>query len=196
MFTGIITHQATILASEQWLITIQSPFETLPAIGQSIAHDWACMTVTSIDLQNNTYSFFAMQESFDKTNFGSKSVGESFNIELCMQAWDRLDGHFVTGHIDTPWTLKTKTSQHDWSLMITIWFDSKRQPFLIPKWSIAVNGVSLTVVEVFEDMFTLRLIPLTQQVTNLWSLLSWDQVNLEFDMLGKYVLKSQWITIQ
>lgn len=196
MFTGIITHQATILKSQQWVITIQSPFETLPTIGQSIAHDWACMSVTETNKDHNTYSFFAMQESFDKTNFWTKKPWDLFNIELCMQAGDRLDGHFVTWHIDTTGTFTASTSGSDWSLMLTIAFDSKRNPLLLPKWSIAVNGVSLTVVEVHKSSFTIRLIPLTQEETNLWSLSQWDQVNLEFDMLGKYVLKSQWISIQ
>lgn len=196
MFTGIITHQAKIVDSSQWVITIQSPFNALPNIWQSIAHDWACMSVTQTNQYNNTYSFFAMQESFNKTNFWLKKIWDSFNIELCMQAWARLDWHFVTWHIDTTGKCISTSQANDWSALLTIWFNKKRNPLLLPKWSIAVNGVSLTVVEVYEDYFTLRLIPLTQQETNLWKLTAWESVNLEFDMLGKYVLKSQWITIQ
>jgi riboflavin synthase len=136
-----------------------------------------------------------MQESLNKTNFSKKSIWDLFNIELCMKAGDRLDGHFVTGHIDTTGTITQKSFADDGSLLLTIWFDSKRNPLLLPKWSIAINGISLTVVDVHEDSFTVRLIPITQQDTNLWQAQPGDTVNLEFDMLGKYVLKSQWISI-
>lgn len=196
MFTWIISHQSKILSNESWIITVTCPFLSLPTLWQSIAHDGACMSVIKIDREKNTYSFFAMQESIDKTNFSTKNIWDLFNIELCMQASDRLDGHFVTGHIDTTWTITKRLVAKDNSLQLTIWFDSKRNPLLLPKGSIAVNGVSLTVVDVLKDSFTLWLIPLTQQDTNLWRLQIWESVNLEFDMLGKYVLKSQWISIQ
>lgn len=195
MFTWIITHQAKILTHRSWTITVASPFSSLPTIGQSIAHDGACMSVTHLDLIANTYSFFAMQESFKKTNFSKKNIWDHFNIELCMKAWDRLDGHFVTGHIDTTGTITKRSFAHDGSLLLTIWFDPKRNPLLLPKWSISINGTSLTVVDVHEDSFTLWLIPITGKNTNLWTIQPWDIVNLEFDMLGKYVLKSQWISI-
>jgi riboflavin synthase len=195
MFTGIITHQATIVAIDGWSFTIVSPFETLPTVWQSIAHDGACMTVNAVDTENSRYSFFAMNESLRKTNFSNKSLWDQFNIELCLQAGQRLDGHFVTWHIDTTGTVKTIEPDHDGSTHVHIEYKKSWGPYVIPKWSIAINGVSLTVVEANPWHLSVWLIPLTQEATNLWTLTPWDAVNLEFDMLGKYVLKSQWIEI-
>lgn len=195
MFTWIVSHQAKILSVYKSIYTIQSPLDILPTIGQSIAHDGACMSITEIDTETNTYQFFAMQESLHKTNFTHKNPWDYFNLELCMMAWDRLDGHFVTGHIDTTGRVNQIDTQPDWSIKIHITFDPRRSKLILPKWSVAINGVSLTIVDTKADGLTVRLIPLTQSDTNLWSLQVWDTVNLEFDMLGKYVLKSQWVEL-
>ena len=195
MFTWIITHQWPIIHTEWWTYTIKNPFNTLPTIGQSIAHDGACMSITTVDATANTYSFFAMTESLNKTNFWKKTLWSSFNLERCIQAHDRLDGHFVTGHIDTTGEVIAVDHISDGSMKVTIRFDYRWQPLLLPKGSIAINGISLTVVDVYEDSFTVWLIPITQQETNLWKTAVWQVVNLEFDMLWKYVLKSQWITL-
>lgn len=186
MFTWIITHQASILNTELGVFTLKRPQDIALHVGQSIAHDGACMTITEVT--EATYSFFAMEESFRKTNFWTKIVGDLFNLEFCVQASSMLDGHIVTGHIDTTWTVGETTFAADWSKMIQIQYDSIRDKNIIAKGSIAVNGVSLTVVDVWSGRCTLRLIPLTQTLTNLWSLKTWDVVNIEFDMLGKYVL--------
>lgn len=188
MFTGIITHTATIVDQYQWLFTLQKS-NTYPTlhIGQSIAHDGACMTVT--DLTDETYSFFAMEESLQKTNFLHKKPGDLFNVEFCVQAHQALDGHIVTGHIDTTWTVTGTKYAADWSKQLTISFDPQRDAYLIPKGSIALNGVSLTVVDTASGYCTVRLIPLTQTATNLGSVHTWSMVNIEFDMIGKYVLQ-------
>lgn len=186
MFTGIITHQWKILNKDNGLFTIQKPTDLSLHIWQSIAHDWACMTVTEIT--NETYSFFAMEESFRKTNFTQKIPWESFNLELCVQANHMLDGHIVTGHIDTTWTVSSLLDAEDGSRQLTISYDPLRDVNIIPKGSIALNGVSLTVVETWSGRCTVRLIPLTQKVTNLWEVTIGSRVNIEFDMLGKYVL--------
>ena len=186
MFTGIITHQWQIIQKDQWLFTLQKPTDLLLNIWQSIAHDGACMTVTEIT--DETYSFFAMEESLSKTNFTQKMVGDRFNLELCVQANQMLDGHIVTGHIDTTWTISSVLDAEDGSRKLTITYDPQRDVNILPKGSIALNGVSLTVVETWSGRCTVRLIPLTQTLTNLWTVAIGSVVNIEFDMVGKYVL--------
>lgn len=186
MFTWIITHQHTILEIQWGTFVVQKPTNLVLHLWQSVAHDGACMTVT--DVTDETYSFFVMEESFRKTNFGQKKIWEVFNIELCVQASSMLDGHIVTGHIDTPWTISEARFAEDWSKMLKITYDVCRDTNVIEKGSIAINGVSLTVVDVWSGRCTVWLIPLTQTLTNLWSLTPWATVNIEFDMLGKYVL--------
>jgi riboflavin synthase len=186
MFTWIITHQSNILTIDSWIFTLQKPRDIALHIGQSVAHDGACMTV--IDITHETYSFFAMEESFSKTNFWRKKSGDTFNVEFCVQATSMLDGHIVTGHIDTTGIISATTYADDWSKKLTITYDSQRDVNIIQKWSITLNGVSLTVVEVWSGRCTVWLIPLTQKITNLWIVTQWDTINIEFDMLGKYVL--------
>ena len=186
MFTWIITHQSNILTIDSGIFTLQKPRDIALHIGQSVAHDGACMTV--IDITHETYSFFAMEESFSKTNFWQKKHWDTFNLELCVQASSMLDGHIVTGHIDTTWTVIETNHAPDWSKMIKIQYASVRDKNVIAKGSISLNGVSLTVVDVWSGRCTVWLIPLTQKLTNLWTTTSGDTVNIEFDMLGKYVL--------
>ncbi len=187
MFTGLVTHKTKILSITDNTFTVENVFDEPLWVWQSIAHDGACMTVGTRD--ENQYSFFAMQESFDKTNFGKKSAGESFNLEMPMKAWASLDGHFVTWHIDTTWTISQKELSDDGSLKLVCSFDTKFDALVIPKGSIALNGVSLTVVDVMEWWCSVRLIPQTQTDTNLWDLDLWSVINIEFDMLGKYLVK-------
>jgi riboflavin synthase len=186
MFTWIITHQTTILTIDSGTFTLEKPKDIMLHVGQSVAHDGACMTV--IEVTHEIYSFFVMQESFSKTNFWKKKRGDTFNLELCVQASSMLDGHIVTGHVDTTGTISAMTYADDWSKKLTVSFDPQRDINIIPKWSITLNGVSLTVVEVWSGRCTVRLIPLTQQLTNLWTITQGDTINIEFDMLGKYVL--------
>lgn len=186
MFTWIVTHSGVIESIDDGHFTIINPFEEEVHIGQSIAHDGACMSVTKIE--DTSYTFFAMQESLDKTNFGKKSVWDSFNLELCMSPTAKIDGHFVTWHIDTTWVLSKKEEWDDGSCLLGFFYDAQFSKYVIPKWSVSINGVSLTVVDADPGYISVRLIPLTQEVTNLGSLSTWDIVNLEFDMLWKYVV--------
>jgi len=187
MFTGIIESQATITHIHEWTITVTCDFVDELHIGQSVAHDGACMTIT--ELHQDGYSFFAMQESFDKTNYWTKKVGDRFNIERCMQVSDRLDGHFVTGHIDCIWTVTTLEKGDDASLLVWISFDTQYDIYTTNKWSIAINWISLTVVDTAPWYLSVRIIPHTQQETNIWNLHLQDTVNLEFDLLAKYIHK-------
>lgn len=189
MFTGIIEKKAKILKIEDWRFTVENTFWEDIQLWQSIAHDGACMTIESFDTEN--YTFFSMEESLKKTNFWNKKIGDVFNIERCLKSWDRIDGHFVTGHIDTTWTVEKVEKLSDDSLIIWVNFNEKFTRYVIEKWSIAINGVSLTIVEKKDGYISVSLIPLTQDWTNLGKLIVWDEVNIEFDMLGKYILNTQ-----
>lgn len=185
MFTGIIESQWTVTNIHEGTITVACDFVDELHIGQSIAHDGACMTIT--ELHQGWYSFFAMQESFAKTNFWTKKNWDSFNIERCMKVSDRLDGHFVTGHIDTLWTVTTLEDGDDGALLVWISFDKQYDIYTTNKWSIAINGISLTVVHTAPWYLSVRIIPHTQKETNIWKLALQDTVNLEFDLLAKYI---------
>ncbi len=186
MFTGIIETKSEIISINNGRFTMKNQFPWELKKGQSIAHDGACMTLENINDEN--YSFFVMQESLDKTNFWNKQAWEYFNIERCMRADDRVDGHFVSGHIDATWEITHLEKVEDSSLIIWIQFDKSFSNLTIVKWSIAINWVSLTIVDKSPGYISVSLIPLTQDWTNLWKIQKWDFVNIEFDMLWKYIL--------
>lgn len=186
MFTWIIEKKAKILERNCGRFIMENVFPWELKLWQSIAHDWACMSIDTI--QENSYSFFMMEESLKKTNFWDKNPWDYFNIERCMRASDRVDWHFVSWHIDTTWNISKLEKIHDGSLIIWVSFYENFSHLTITKWSIAINGVSLTIVEKNPGFVSVSLIPLTQDWTNLWSLQLWESVNLEFDMLWKYIL--------
>jgi len=186
MFSWIIEKKAKILDINNGRITVENNFGSNLNIWQSIAHDWACMTIEKFD--DKSYTFFAMQETFNRTNFSVKKVGDYFNTERCLRVWDRLDWHFVSWHIDCTWKVIKIDLQKDSSLIIWIKFNENFSKLVIGKWSITINWVSLTVIKNTENSLEVSLIPLTLDITNLWLLKIWDLVNLEFDMLGKYIL--------
>lgn len=186
MFTWLVTHKNIIRSIQDGLFVLERSDAVSLEIWQSIAHDGACMTVESI--QDETYTFFAMSESLDKTNLAHKNVWDTCNIEYSMKMWDPLDGHLVSGHIDTTGTVSKLTRWDDDALQIHITFDAAFDALIAPKGSIAINGVSLTVVDTQLWWCSVWLIPLTQQETNLWSLEIGDIVNIEFDMLAKYAV--------
>lgn len=189
MFTGIIEHTSPILSISEWRFSVKNNFWLTLKVWQSIAHDGACMSLESYD--KDQYTFFVMQESLSKTNFQTKKVWDAFNIERCMKADDRVDGHFVSGHIDTTWKISCVEIQADNSLIIWVDFPDGFSKYTIKKWSIAINGVSLTIVDKKPGYISVSLIPITQEWTNLWNLEIGDIVNIEFDMLGKYILNGQ-----
>jgi riboflavin synthase len=146
------------------------------------------MTLTRIEPE--FYEFFMMEESLRVTTFWTKKVWDRVNVERSLKVWDRIDGHIVTGHVDVVWKVILLDKIPDSSLIIGIEYPQEYMRFIIQKGSITVNGTSLTVVEDRENIFTVSLIPLTQDWTNLWTLQIWDLVNLEFDMMAKYMLKN------
>ncbi len=187
MFSGIIEHQGKILKIHDGLFRIENMFGEILNEWQSIAHDGACMTITSSTLEH--YEFFTMQESLSVTNFWTKETGDTFNVERSLRLGDRIDGHFVTGHIDTVGKVILLEKRGDGSLLYWISFDPRYDTLIIEKGSITINGTSLTVVTTSEGSLTVSLIPLTQNWTNLGISKIWESVNLEFDMIGKYVHK-------
>lgn len=187
MFSGIVEHQAKILDRRDGFFRIENTFGEVLNEWQSVAHDGACMTITKSE--KSYYEFFSMQESLSVTNFSDKQIGDMFNVERSLKLWDRIDGHFVSGHIDTVWKVILLEKQPDGSLILGVSYDPQYNALVIKKWSITLNGVSLTVVDVESGTLTVSLIPLTQDWTNLGRVKIGDSVNLEFDMLAKYVQK-------
>lgn len=185
MFSWIIHHKAPILSIHGGLFVVKNLFQEPLKIWQSIAHDGACMTLTEVS--EKSYSFFAMEETLRVTNFGTKSVWDLFNVEYALRMWDFLDGHMVSGHIDTIGHVVELTKNEDESLILRVQIDAMESKFLIKKWSIALNGVSLTIVDITTDTVTVSLIPLTQDWTNLGMLQLGDTINIEYDMMAKYI---------
>ncbi|MEL6134109.1 MAG: riboflavin synthase [Bacteroidota bacterium] len=195
MFTGIIKSlgQVENVKSEgtNKVFTIKAPFEEAIHVDQSISHNGVCLTVTDIEQQNDlefTYSVTAVDETLKKTHLNQWETGTKVNIELCMQMGARLDGHFVQGHVDTV-GIVTSVEEVEGSWMYEFRFDPQHQHLLVDKGSVTINGVSLTVVDAREDRFSVTIIPYTYAHTNFHQLQVGDQVNLEFDVLGKYIAK-------
>ena len=192
MFTGIIETLGTILAIETEKnnihFKIQAPILAEAYVDQSIAHDGVCLTITKIE--EDGYWVTAIQETLDKTNLASWKVGNLVNIERAMHAQMRLDGHFVQGHVDTVTTcVEVRESDGSWYYCFEIPEGGKQ--LIVPKGSIAINGTSLTVVldDPKSNQFSVAIIPYTYEHTNFKNLKAGDKVNIEFDILGKYILR-------
>lgn len=164
--------------------TLSSPFTHELKIDQSVAHNGCCLTVVAIE--NDRYTVTAIKETLDKTNLGDWSEGTKVNFERCMQMNGRLDGHIVQGHVDTT-GICTGIEDQDGSRKFT--FEYVVGFPTVEKGSVTVNGVSLTVVDSKEKSFSVCIIPYTLEHTNFRHLQSGDRVNLEFDIIGKYVAK-------
>ncbi len=158
------------------------------AIGESVAVNGCCLTVVEADRAGDQFVVQAGPETLLRTNLGSRSMGDRVNLERALKVGDRLGGHFVQGHVDTTATLLDRRPEGEWEfLAFTI--DREWSPLLVPKGSIAVDGVSLTLVDVTPDRFSIMLIPHTLAVTTLGALRVGDRVNIETDMLAKHVQK-------
>ena len=190
MFTGIIETLGTIKAvrkeKENLHLTVESSLTNELKIDQSVAHNGICLTVVAIDGQ--TYTVTAIQETAQKTNIGTWNVNDKLNIERAMRLGDRLDGHIVQGHVDQTAVCKTfKETNGSWSY--TFEYDATQNNITIEKGSITVNGVSLTVVNSKKNEFSVAIIPYTYQHTNFHNFKVGTVVNLEFDVIGKYVAR-------
>ncbi len=188
MFTGIIENlaQVTQLTHEAGNIhvTLKCPFTNELKVDQSVAHNGICLTVVSI--VDDTYKVTAIQETIQKTSLGNWEVGTKVNVERCMQLNGRLDGHIVQGHVDTVATL-LNIEEENGSWKLTFGYDATH--VTVEKGSITVNGVSLTVVDSTLNSFSVCIIPFTYEHTNFHQLKVGDKVNLEFDIIGKYVAR-------
>ncbi|MDQ8747070.1 riboflavin synthase subunit alpha [Elizabethkingia miricola] len=189
MFTGIIEAIGKVenIVHEDANVhfTINSPFTGELKIDQSVAHNGCCLTVVAI--KDSEYVVTAIKETLDVTALDELKVGNLVNLERCMIMNSRLDGHIVQGHVDQTGYLDTIENQ-DGSYLLTFKYD-ERDFTTVNKGSITVNGISLTVVNSQKGQFSVALIPYTWEHTNMHQLNIGDKVNLEFDIIGKYVAK-------
>jgi riboflavin synthase len=190
MFTGIIETlgKITNLRKEQGNlhITVESAITNELKIDQSVAHNGVCLTV--VGLTDTTHTVTAIEETLNKTSLGYLQVGEPVNLERCMQMNARLDGHIVQGHVDQT-AVCTKFTELDGSWEYTFEYDAAIGNVTVEKGSICVNGISLTVVNSGPGYFSVAIIPYTYEHTNLHNVREGSVVNLEFDIIGKYVAR-------
>lgn len=188
MFTGIIEELGVITALEKsggnLHITVKAGMTNELKIDQSVSHNGICLTV--VDIKNDEYTVTAIDETLHKTNLGTLKVGDSVNLERGMKVGARLDGHIVQGHVDQTATC-TRIDNKEGSREFTFEYDPTFQNVTIEKGSITINGVSLTVVNSQKSHFSVAIIPYTLANTTFGSLQKGDKVNLEFDVIGKYV---------
>ncbi len=192
MFTGIVEKTGKIVHIEKensnYHFTIEVDFADELNIDQSMAHDGCCLTIVKIDVSKNQYVVTAMDETMLKTNLKSWCVGYEVNLERSMRFDGRFDGHIVQGHVDqTAVCQEVIDDNGSWRYYFT--YDAELNNFTVPKGSITVNGVSLTVVDSEKGRFSVAIIPYTYQMTNFHNIVPGSIINIEFDVLGKYVQK-------
>lgn len=190
MFTGIIEAvgkvEKIVRTGSNIHFTLSCPFTDELKIDQSVAHNGCCLTVVEMD--NNQYSVTAIDETLEKTNLGKWEIGTEVNLERCMKMNGRLDGHIVQGHVDK--TAKVVSIENkDGSYFITFQYDENGNFTTVPQGSVTVNGISLTVAKSEDFRFSVAIIPYTWEFTNMKNLKVDDIVNLEFDIIGKYIAK-------
>jgi len=190
MFSGIVEEPAKVVAlereKENLHITLTCSFVKDLKIDQSISHNGVCLTVVRKD--ENTYTVTAIKETLEKSNLGLLKLGDKVNVERSMKIDSLLDGHMVQGHVDQT-AVCTDVSEADGSWYYTFEYDPSRGNITVEKGSIAVNGVSLTVVNSRNNSFQVAIIPYTYEHTNFHEIKKGTVVNLEFDIVGKYITK-------
>ncbi|MBR8712648.1 riboflavin synthase [Porphyromonas levii] len=197
MFSGIVETTAKVLrvvreeGTENVHLTLTAPFVDELKIDQSVAHNGVCLTVVAIDLQEQSYTVTAILETLERSNLGDLKEGDLVNLERSVQINGRLDGHIVQGHVDTTGTC-TKVREADGSHYFHIEYNVPKEMALrgymtVEKGSVCVNGVSLTVVNSTPHSFEVAIIPFTIEHTNFKELTVGKRVNLEFDIIGKYL---------
>lgn len=188
MFTGIVESLGTIRHIEKDRsnvhFTLESPLSDELKIDQSISHNGVCLTVVAVG--EGTHRVTAVEETLRRTNLGQWQVGTLVNLERCLPMGGRLDGHMVQGHVDGIAEVVEVLDQNG-SWRFTFRYQLSPEHLLVDKGSICVNGVSLTVVEPSDDLFSVAIIPYTWAHTNFHQLQAGDLVNLEFDIIGKYI---------
>ena len=200
MFSGIIEEMATVVAikkdQENIDLTLSCSFTSQLTIDQSVAHNGVCLTV--VHKTNDTYTVTAMKETLDRSNFGLLKIGDKVNVERSMIMNGRLDGHIVQGHVDeTAVCTAVADAQGSTYYTFKYKFDKEmasRGYFTVDKGSVTVNGVSLTVCNPTADTFSVAIIPYTHDNTNFGYIKEGDVVNIEFDILGKYIARLNTLT--
>jgi riboflavin synthase len=188
MFTGIIETVGKITKvvknGTNRSFWIESPISAELKVDQSISHNGACLTVEKID--GNTHQVTAIEETLKKTNLGNWRKGNFINLERCMQMNGRIDGHIVQGHVDAVAVcIEKKALEGSWEFRFK--FPKQFSYLIIEKGSISLNGISLTVFDVKKRTFSVAIIPYTFEHTNMNAINAGDSVNIEFDMIGKYI---------
>ena len=200
MFSGIVEEMATLVAlkndKENVDLTLTCSFTNELKIDQSIAHNGVCLTEVAID--GDRYTVTAMKETLDRSNLGLLKVGDHVNVERSMLMNGRLDGHIVQGHVDgTAKCIDMRDADGSTYYTFEYAFDremAKRGYFTVDKGSVTVNGVSLTVCNPTENTFTVAIIPYTHDNTNFCDIKVGSTVNIEFDILGKYIARMQQLS--
>ncbi len=195
MFSGIVEDAATVVGLDRdkgnLHITLECSFTDELKIDQSVSHNGVCLTVVKID--GKSYTVTAISETLEKSNLGLLKVGDKVNLERSMMMNGRLDGHIVQGHVDqTARCLEVKEVDGSWYFTFQYDFDKEKAKdgyITVEKGSVTVNGVSLTVVNSRDDRFSVAIIPYTYEFTNFHQIKEDSVVNLEFDILGKYISK-------
>ena len=197
MFSGIVEEMATVVAIRKYQenidLTLRCSFADELKIDQSVAHNGVCLTV--VNIADGCYTVTAMKETLDRSNLGLLNIGDRVNIERSMLMNGRLDGHIVQGHVDQT-AVCTDMQDADGSTYFTFKYDidrelARRGYFTVDKGSVTVNGVSLTVCRPTDNTFTVAIIPYTKEVTNFHDIKVGTVVNIEFDILGKYIARLQ-----
>ena len=200
MFSGIVEEYAEVVKvvkdQENLHLTLKCSFVDELKIDQSVSHNGVCLTVVSI--QDGTYTVTAMKETIERSNIGLLAVGDKVNVERSMMMNGRLDGHIVQGHVDqTAVCTAVDDAQGSWDFTFKYNFDkemTKRGYFTVDKGSVTVNGVSLTVCNPTSDTFQVAIIPYTYEHTNFHTIKVGSVVNIEFDIIGKYLSRMMQLT--
>lgn len=199
MFSGIVEEAAKVVAlekdQENLHITMECSFANELKIDQSVAHNGVCLTVVKVDKEKKHYTVTAIQETLDKSNLGLFEIGTKVNLERSMTMDKLLDGHMVQGHVDQTAVCKeVKEAEGSW--YFTFEYDQSLGNITVEKGSVSVNGVSLTVVNSKDNTFQVAIIPFTYDLTNFHQFKEGTVVNLEFDIIGKYIQKimAQYMT--
>ena len=197
MFSGIVEGMAVVVAINKYQenidFTLKCEFAGELKIDQSVAHNGVCLTVVS--MKDDTYTVTAMKETLDRSNLRLLKVGDRVNVERSMLMNGRLDGHIVQGHVDQTATC-TDVKDADGSTYFTFNYKAERAMarrgyFTVDKGSVTVNGISLTICNPTDNGFTVAIIPYTREHTNFCDMKKGDEVNIEFDILGKYIARLQ-----
>ncbi|MCD6064582.1 MAG: riboflavin synthase alpha chain [Flavipsychrobacter sp.] len=192
MFTGIVealgTIREVIPSGSNVDFIIECPFTGELKVDQSVAHNGVCLTVT--DIKGSLYRVTAVAETLAKTNLGGWKAGDKVNLERSLRVGDRLDGHFVQGHVDATASCTAREAL-DGSWLFRFRFPEQFASLVVEKGSVCLNGVSLTVFNVSDDELTVTIIPYTYEHTNFHAIQPGDIINIEFDILGKYFLRQQ-----